>query len=116
MRLTARLGRFRSVLRSSTPLARTVKGVSGLLVFVAVTWWALRSVNGIAFDWKWVAVLLVVGSPMAVGILALEQHVSTRLADVVVAFRSSYRTSLAATGANYLPIPGAAIVRSAVRS
>jgi len=111
VRLAASLERAKSALGSATPLARTVKGEVGLVEFATVTWWAWESVGGIEIDWRWVGVLLVVGAPLAIGVLAVEQHVSTYLAGVTVSFASSFRTSLAASAANYLPLPGAAIVR-----
>ena len=111
MRFSTPIDRAKAILRSATPLARTVKGIAGLAVFVAVIWWAWQSVGGIEIDWRWVAALLIVGAPLAVGVLTIEQHVSIYLAGVVVAIVSSFRTSLAASAANYLPLPGAAIVR-----
>lgn len=111
MQFPAPVNRVQAILRSTTPLARTVKGISGLVVLVAVTWWALGSVDGIEFDWIWVAVLLLVGAPLAIAVLTIEQHTSTHLAEVVVPIISSFRTSVAASAANYLPLPGAAIVR-----
>ena len=111
MRIPAPVSQVRATLRSTTPLARTIKGVAGLAVFIAVTWWAVGSVGGIEFEWVWVAVLLLIGAPLAIGVLTIEQHVSTHLADVVVPIISSFRTAVAASAANYLPLPGAAIVR-----
>jgi hypothetical protein len=98
-------------LRSTSRQARAVKAAVGLGAFVIVTWWAWRSVGGISLVWGWVTVLLVVGVPLAIFILTAEQHVSTKLAAVNVSVMSSFRTAVTASAANYLPIPGAALVR-----
>jgi hypothetical protein len=88
-----------------------VKAAFGLTAFLIVTLWAWRSVGGISLIWRWVTVLLVVGVPLAIGILTAEQHVSTKLAAVHVRIVSSFKTAVTASAANYLPIPGAALVR-----
>lgn len=105
------LERAWSVLRSPSPQARAIKAGVGFAVFLVVTWWAWRSVGGISLTWAWVIALLVVGVPLAIGVLTSEQHVSTKLAAVDVGLPSSFKTAVAASAANYLPIPGAAIVR-----
>jgi hypothetical protein len=88
-----------------------VKAAFGVAVFVAVTWWAWRSVGGIDLQWSWVALLLVVGAPLGICVLTLEQHVSTLMAGVHVRIGSSFTTAVTASAANYLPLPGAALVR-----
>ncbi|MEZ5175714.1 MAG: hypothetical protein R2823_05865 [Acidimicrobiia bacterium] len=111
MALPAPVNAFLAATRSRSPRARLVRGILGFTVFVAVTWWAWTSVDGIEMEWGWVVVLFVVGVPLALTISALEQHASTWLAGVTVSFGSSFRTAVTASAANYLPIPGAAIVR-----
>ena len=111
MTLPVWIDRAITALRSSSPRARTVKGGFGLAAFLIVTWWAWRSVGGVTLVWGWVTVLLVVGVPLALGILTAEQHVSTKLAGVHVRVESSFKTAITASAANYLPIPGAALVR-----
>lgn len=111
MNLPSWVERSWAALRSTSPAARATKAVFGLVVFIAVTWWAWRSVGGIELEWQWVVALVVVGAPLSVGILTAEQHVSTKLANVDVDLLSSFRTAVAASAANYLPIPGAALVR-----
>lgn len=111
MQVPAPVERLLAGLRSTSPRARVIKGAGGFVAFVTVTWWAWTSVGGITVDWRFVGVLLVVGAPLAIGALTAEQHVSTHLARVTVSLMSSFRTAVAAFAANYLPIPGAVLVR-----
>lgn len=111
MELPRPITAFVSAVRSPSPRARIVRSSLGLVVFVVVTWWAWDSVGGIEVDWGWTAFLFVICVPISFGLIAVEQHLSTLLADVTVPFASSFRTSIVASAANYLPIPGAAFVR-----
>lgn len=111
MELPRPITAFVTAMRSSSPRARIVRSSLGLLVFVVVTWWAWTSVGGIEVDWWWTTMLFVICVPISFGIIAVEQHLSTWLADVSVSYGSSFRTSIVASAANYLPIPGAAFVR-----
>ncbi len=83
----------------------------GLVLFVVVVAWSWVAVGGIELRWSYVVVLAVLGAPLMVGTMVVEQHVSTYLAGVRVSWWSSFQTSVLATASNYLPVPGAVLVR-----
>jgi hypothetical protein len=96
-----------------SPSARRWKLALGLVIFVGVLGWAVRGVAtaGLEPSLAWLALLAVVGSPVMLLILAAEQHAAAMLGGAGVTFSSSARTAVLATSANFLPLPGAALVR-----
>ncbi len=98
-----------------SPRKRIWRFVGAGLLFVAVVAWAYSTWDG---DLSTIEVgptllLLLVGVPIAIGLVAWEQHLSYRLAGQERGWLQSTRVGLAASAANLLPVPGSLIVRTA---
>jgi hypothetical protein len=81
--------------------------------FLAGGWLAARSVDflNITVQAGPLVLVAVVGVPVSALLTAREYHISTKVAGIEVPFVDALRTSVTATAANLLPLPGGVVVR-----
>ncbi|MBD3292202.1 MAG: hypothetical protein GF393_04715, partial [Armatimonadia bacterium] len=83
------------------------------LVFIGGAVLAIRALDITWGDVRWspLIVALLVPTPLAALLLALEFRVSVRITGHSVGVLEAFRVTLIASAANLLPLPGSAIVR-----
>lgn len=109
-RLTAIVSRLSA--RRETSGFWIIVAVAGFLIGGALSVRSLDLQNARIQIWPLVVVAFA-GVPAAALLTAREYHLSTRSAGLEVSFVDALRTSITATAANLLPLPGGAIVRVA---
>ncbi|MCP4222757.1 MAG: hypothetical protein GY773_05385 [Actinomycetia bacterium] len=107
-RLTSRVVRFR---RPSPRLTR-LAGVVSVVGFAAIVIWSIVSHGDqLRVDFTLLTVAAVVGTPLALALNYVELRLIARTAGVELSVGEAATTTLFASAANTLPLPGSVVVR-----
>lgn len=107
-------GALRSVRAlSSAPAARPILLAAGLAVFAVLAVRAFRSIPPVEHpSWIAVSLLVVVTTPVTLALNAAEFRLIGATVGTSFGWRSAFSTTLLASLANLLPLPGSAVVRT----
>jgi hypothetical protein len=99
--------------RAPSPAWQRALFVVAVVVFVVGGFAAARRLDLAASDLRWwpLAVAAIVGVPLSVLANGLEYAVSARIVEHRIRLREALGVSLLASAANFLPVPGSALVR-----
>ena len=114
-----RLARFRPGLSSLArfrrpgPGARRVATVLAISLFVAMVIWGVDGYrqSGLTVRVELLVLAAVVGTPLALALNTIELRLIGRAAGVELSSREATTTTLFASAANFLPLPGSVLVR-----
>jgi hypothetical protein len=109
------LGRLSRRGQVRSPAARWAVLGLAVALFVGSAWYAVHSLSGVPLGpgWAWWLGLAAALSLVTFTVNAGEFAVSARLLHVRAGALDSFRVSILGSAANIMPVPGAAIVRSA---
>ncbi|MEL7157399.1 MAG: hypothetical protein AAFN30_12465 [Actinomycetota bacterium] len=100
-------------LRRPGPRTRRLLTVMAVGLFTATVVWGLAGYRsaGLAVDWPLLALAVVVGTPVALALNAVELRQMARATDAELTWSEALTASLYASAANALPLPGSVLVR-----
>ncbi len=110
----ANLARRAAALRRPPPAVRAVLAVVGVVIFIAIAWWAVDDYRQRGLDANvWLlATAALIGTPLAVWLNGLELMVLSRATGQEPSMSQASAVSLMASCANVLPLPGSILVRT----